>query len=84
MTERKECMVGIAIALRDLSLLAYGDEIHEYTLFKEHMGLDSLDMLEVRDKLEGMLKCQLPTHEFERICSVGELIDYLLHRKLPQ
>ena len=53
------------------------DTITEASKFKEDLGADSLDLFELVMALEDEYSVEIPAEDFEKLTSVGEVMDYL-------
>ena len=53
------------------------DTITEASKFKEDLGADSLDLLELVMALEDEYSVEIPAEDLEKLTSVGEVMDYL-------
>ena len=53
------------------------DTITEASKFKEDLGADSLDLVEVVMALEDEYSVEIPAEDLEKLTSVGEVMDYL-------
>ena len=53
------------------------DSITEETSFKDDLGADSLDLLELIMALEDEYGVSIPTEELEKLTTVGSVIAYL-------
>ena len=53
------------------------DEITAETSFKEDLGADSLDLLELVTNLEEEYNIEIPAEQLEEMTTVGKVIDYL-------
>jgi acyl carrier protein len=54
------------------------DGLTRATSFKEEVGADSLDMVELMMKLEEDFELTIPEEQAERLKTVGEAIDYIV------
>lgn len=53
------------------------DEITAETSFKEDLGADSLDLIELVTNLEEEYNIEIPAEQLEEMTTVGKVIDYL-------
>jgi len=49
--------------------------------FKDDLGIDSLDMLELQMELEKEFHISIPDEEAEKLTTVGSLLKYLQEKK---
>lgn len=61
-----------------------GVEITEDTSFKDDLGADSLDLLEVVMAFEDEYGVEIPTEELENITTVGGIIDYMKSKGIEE
>ena len=60
------------------SLLGVDEEaITEETNFKEDLGADSLDLMELVMGFEDMFGVEIPTEDLTEISTVGDVIEFL-------
>ena len=60
--------------------------VEEHTLsreatFSDHLGLDSLDVLETFTVLEKEFDIKIPDETAEKLTTVGSVIDYVIEQK---
>ena len=58
-------------------LNADADTITEETSFKEDLGADSLDVVDLLMSIEDEFEIEIPDGEVENIKTVGELVSYI-------
>ena len=56
-------------------------EITEESSFKDDLGADSLDLLELVMALEEEFGIEIPTEDLEQIATVGDVIKYINDHK---
>src|SRR5689334_2041378 len=55
----------------------YGPHVSLLTSFREDLGADSLDVVELMMELEGKFGLEIPEEEIKRIETVGEMIELI-------
>ena len=53
------------------------DSITEASSFKEDLGADSLDLIELVMALEDEYSVEIPAEDLENLTTVGQVMDYL-------
>ena len=53
------------------------EEITEATSFKDDLGADSLDIVELIMALEEEFDIEIPDADAEKVVSVGDVVDYI-------
>ena len=53
------------------------ESVTEASSFKEDLGADSLDLLELVMALEDEYSVEIPAEELEKLTTVGAVMDYL-------
>ena len=55
-------------------------EIPDNALFKNDLGIDSLDLYEIFMEIEKELEIKIPDEDAENLLTVGSLISYIKHK----
>jgi acyl carrier protein len=55
-------------------------EIPDNALFKNDLGIDSLDLYEIFMEIEKELEIKIPDEDAENLLTVGSLINYIKHK----
>lgn len=63
------------------SLGADAADITEETSFKEDLGADSLDLMEMVMAFEEEFEVEIPSEDLEKITTVGDVMKYLESKK---
>lgn len=63
------------------SLGADSADITEETSFKEDLGADSLDLMEMVMAFEEEFEVEIPSEDLEKITTVGDVMKYLESKK---
>ncbi len=53
------------------------ENINRDSMFSDDLGMDSLDMVETAIYIEDKYHLHLPSEEFDRMNTVGHMIDYV-------
>ena len=56
-------------------------DITEETSFKEDLGADSLDLMEMVMAFEEEFEVEIPSEDLEKITTVGDVMKYLESKK---
>ena len=59
-------------------------EIHPETNFKDDLGADSLDLLELVMALEDEYSVEIPAEELQELTTVGAVMDYLKNKGVEE
>ena len=60
------------------------DSITEETSFKDDLGADSLDLIEVIMALEEKYEIEIPTEDLEKMTTVGSVLAYLKNKGVEE
>jgi len=81
---RDEVFSALREELQDMKKQDAVQHMTEDALFKDDMGLDSLDIVEFVARAELRYRVHVPDEDFSGLDTVGKVIDYVLARTMEQ